>query len=158
MPDGIVDGIAGWLAPAYLWIQAGHVVAVVAWMAALFYLPRLFVYHAERGPPGSELDGTFQVMERRLLRAIMTPAMIATWTFGLLLAIQGGLQLSVAGWGWVKLGAVAAMSAFHRWCAARQQDFAEGRNTRTGRTFRIANEVPTLLLLVIVVMVIVRPV
>jgi putative membrane protein len=157
MPDGIADRIIGWLAPAYLWIQAGHVVAVVAWMAALFYLPRLFVYHAERGPPGSELDETFRVMERRLLRAIMTPAMIATWTFGLLLAAQGGLQLSVAGWGWVKLGAVVAMSAFHGWCAARQREFAEGRNARTGRTYRIANEVPTLLLLVIVVMVIVRP-
>jgi putative membrane protein len=158
MPNGIVDGIIGWLAPAYLWIQAGHVVAVVAWMAGLFYLPRLFVYHAERGAPGTGLDEAFRVMERRLLRAIMTPAMIATWALGLLLAVQGGLQLSAAGWGWVKLGAVLAMSAFHGWCAARQREFAEGRNTRTGRTYRIANEVPTLLLLVIVVMVIVRPV
>lgn len=145
------------LARLYPWLVAGHVVSMVAWMAATFYLPRLFVYHAERGPPGSELDATFQVMERRLLRAIMTPAMIATWAFGLLLAAQGGLQLGQAGWGWVKLAAVVAMTAFQGWCAARRRDFAQGRNTRTGRTFRIANEAPTLLLLVIVVMVIVRP-
>jgi putative membrane protein len=145
------------LAPAYPWIKALHVAAMVAWMAATFYLPRLFVYHAERGLPGTELDATFQVMERRLLKAIMTPAMIATWVLGLLMAAMGGLALSVAVWGWVKLAGVVALSGFHGWCAARVRDFALGRNTRSGRTYRIANELPTLLLLVIVVMVIVRP-
>ena len=143
------------LASLYLWIKAGHVVAMVAWMAGLFYLPRLFVYHVERGPPGSDLDATFQVMERRLLRAIINPAMIATWVLGLVLATLGDWWASP--WLHVKVLGVLALSGFHGWCAARRRDFAEGRNTRTSRTYRIANEVPTLLLLVIVVMVIVKP-
>lgn len=146
-----------WLRPLYPWLLAGHVASMVAWMAATFYLPRLFVYHAERGPVGSELDATFRVMERRLLGAIMTPAMVATWGFGLLLASMGGLDLGGAAWGWAKLAAVLALSGFHGWCAARAREFAEGRNARSGRAYRIANEVPTVLLLVIVVMVIVRP-
>lgn len=149
--------MTGWLASPdlYLWLKAAHVVAVVAWMAGLFYLPRLFVYHAERAPPGSELDATFQVMERRLLRAIMNPAMIATWVLGLLVLWLGGWW----GEGWMqgKLLAVILMSAFHGWCAARRRDFARGRNRRTGRTYRIMNEVPTLLLLAIVALVVVKP-
>jgi putative membrane protein len=139
----------------YLWIKAAHVIAMVAWMAGIFYLPRLFVYHAERAAPGSELDATFQVMERLLLRAIMNPAMIATWGLGAVLVVLGGAW--AAGWFWVKFAAVLGLSAFHGWCAARRRDFAEGRNTRTGRSFRIANEIPTLLLVVIVAMVIVQP-
>jgi protoporphyrinogen IX oxidase len=145
------------LAPYYLWIKAAHVIAVIAWMAGMFYLPRLFVYHAEGGPPGSALDGTFQVMERRLLKAIINPAMIATFLFGTLLALLGGLQLSTSAWGWVKLAAVLVLAGFHGWLSARRRDFAEGRNTRSGRTYRIANELPTLLVVVIVVMVVVRP-
>jgi putative membrane protein len=140
----------------YPWIKAGHVIAVISWMAGLFYLPRLFVYHAERGQPGGELDATFQVMEGKLLKLIMRPAMIATWALGLALAAMGGLQLSVAAWGWVKLAAVLAMTAFHGWLALRARDFAEGRNARTGRAYRIANEVPTLLVVLIVVSVIVK--
>ncbi len=140
---------------AYPWIKAAHVVAMVAWMAGLFYLPRLFVYHAERGTPGSELDATFQVMERRLLRAIINPSMIATWVLGVTLVLLGGWWS--APWLWVKVTAVLILSGFHGWCSARRRDFAEGRNTRTSRTFRIANEAPTLLLLVIVAMVIVKP-
>jgi putative membrane protein len=147
----MLDALAG----AYPWIKAAHVVAMVAWMAGLFYLPRLFVYHAERATPGSELDLTFQVMERRLLRAIMNPAMIATWVLGLALVLLGGWWAEP--WLWTKLAGVLALSGFHGWCAARRRDFAEGRNTRTGRTFRLMNEVPTLLLLVIVVLVIVKP-
>ena len=146
-----------WLQPWYLWIKAAHVVSMVAWMAGMFYLPRLFVYHAERGAPGTELDATFRVMERRLLKAIINPAMVATFAFGITLALMGGLQLGSSLWGWVKLAAVLGLAAFHGWCAARSREFAEGRNTRAGRTYRIANEVPTLLLLVAVVMVIVRP-
>jgi putative membrane protein len=139
----------------YPWLKAAHVVAMTAWMAGLFYLPRLFVYHAETAPPGTDLDATFQVMERRLLRAIMTPAMIATWVLGLVLVWMGGWW--TAGWLHLKLAAVLALSGFHGWCAARRRDFAEGRNSRTGRTYRIMNEVPTLLLLVIVAAVIVKP-
>lgn len=139
----------------YLWLKAAHVVAMTAWMAGLFYLPRLFVYHAEQAPPGSALDATFQVMERRLLRAIMNPAMIATWALGLVLVWMGGWW--AAGWLHLKLVAVLALSAFHGWCAARRRDFAQGRNTRTGRSYRIMNEVPTVLLLVIVAAVIVKP-
>ncbi len=139
----------------YLWIKAAHVIAMVAWMAGIFYLPRLFVYHAERAAPGSELDATFQVMERLLLRVIMNPAMLATWVLGAVLVVLGGAW--AAGWFWVKLAAVLGLSAFHGWCAARRRDFAEGRNTRTGRSYRIANEIPTLLLVVLVAMVIVQP-
>lgn len=140
---------------AYPWIKAAHVVAMVAWMAGLFYLPRLFVYHAETAPPGSPLDATFQVMERRLLRAIMTPAMIATWILGLVLVWIGGWWM--AGWFHLKLAAVLALSAFHGWCAARRRDFAMGRNRRSGRHYRFMNEVPTLLLLIIVGAVVVKP-
>ncbi len=144
----------------YLWIQATHVIAMVAWMAGIFYLPRLFVYHAEglgkQGVvPGSDMDLLFQHQERLLLRAIMNPAMIATWVLGVLLVLLGGWGTS--GWLWVKLAAVVALTAFHMWCAARRRDFAKGRNTRSGRAYRIANEAPTLLLLVIVAMVIVKP-
>ncbi len=136
-------------------LKSLHIIAMVAWMAGMFYLPRLFVYHAERGTPGSELDATFQVMERRLLRAIINPSMIATWVLGVTLVLLGGWWS--APWLWVKVTAVLILSGFHGWCSARRRDFAEGRNTRTGRTYRIANEAPTLLLLLIVVMVIVKP-
>jgi putative membrane protein len=144
------------LAPYLLWLKAGHVVSVIAWMAGLFYLPRLFVYHAEKALPGSELDLLFRTMERRLLRAIMNPAMIASWVFGLLLIALGSFDWSAL-WSWIKLACVIAMTAMHMWLAARRRDFAEGRNRLNGRTYRMANEVPTLLMLVIVAMVIVRP-
>jgi putative membrane protein len=144
------------LIPWMLWLKAGHVVSVIAWMAGLFYLPRLFVYHAEKALPGSELDLLFRTMERRLLRAIMHPAMIASWVFGLILILLGAFDWSAL-WSWVKLAAVLAMTAMHVWLARRQGDFAQGRNRLNGRTYRIANEVPTLLMLVIVAMVIVRP-
>lgn len=140
----------------YPWLKVGHVVSLVAWMAGMFYLPRLFVYHAEKASVDSELDRTFQVMERRLLRLIMNPAMISTWVFGLILIGLGVFDWSAA-WSWIKLAAVIAMTGMHGWLAARLREFAEGRNTRPGRSYRIANEVPTLLMLVIVVMVIVRP-
>ena len=145
-----------WLAPYYSWIKALHVMAVLAWMAGLFYLPRLFVYHAEKAELRSELDLTFQVMEAKLLRVIMNPAMITAWICGLLMIGMGGLDFGAV-WGWAKLGAVIAMTAAHMWMAARRKDFAEGRNTRSGRVYRIANEVPTLLMVVAVIAVIVRP-
>ncbi len=140
----------------YPWIKALHIMAVISWMAGMFYLPRLFVYHAERATVGSELDQTFQIMEQKLLRLIINPAMIVAWICGLILIWQGAFDFSEA-WSWIKLIAVTVMSAFHGWLSARRKEFVKGTNTRTGRTYRIANEVPTVLMLIIVVMVVVRP-
>lgn len=138
----------------YSWIKVGHVASVIAWMAALFYLPRLFVYHAD-APAGSALSETFKVMERRLLKAIMTPAMTATWLFGLWAVYEGGWWTS--GWFHAKLLLVLAMSGFHGACTRWQKDFAADRNRRDARFYRIANEVPTVLMLGIVILVIVKP-
>ena len=138
----------------YPWIKALHVVAVIAWMAAMLYLPRLFVYHAVE-PAGSATSETFKVMERRLLKAIMTPAMIVAWAAGLYLMVKGGWTTS--GWLHAKLALVLAMSATHGALAAWVRAFAEDRNTRPQRFYRIANEVPTLLMIGIVVLVVVKP-
>ena len=143
---------------AYPWIKSLHVIAVIAWMAGLFYLPRLFVYHVERVETGSDTDDMFQTMERRLLRAIMNPAMIATWVFGLALAATPGIVDWGAIWPWTKAAAIVGMTWFHHWCGLRRKDFIAGANTRSGRDYRIMNEVPTLLLIVIVVSVIARPI
>ncbi len=140
----------------YPWAKAIHVMAVLSWMAGLFYLPRLFVYHAEQVETGSQTDALFQTMERKLLNFIMRPAMYATWGFGLfLVAIPGVVDWGLV-WPWTKAASVLAMTWFHFWLAARRLDFAAGRNSRTGRTFRMMNEVPTLLMIVIVVSVIVK--
>jgi len=144
------------LALSYPWIKALHLAAVISWMAGMFYLPRLFVYHAERATPGSDLDRTFQIMERKLMKVIMGPAMIVTWLAGGALIGLGGFDWSM-GWTWVKLAAVVVMTGCHVWLAQRQREFAAGANTRDGRTYRIANEVPTVLMLIIVVMVVVKP-
>jgi putative membrane protein len=150
--------MSAFLIAGYPWIKALHVIAMVAWMAGLFYLPRLYVYHAENADPGSRLDQTFQTMEQRLLRAIMNPAMIATWIFGLLLvSTPGVVNFRTDLWIYPKLAAVLALTWFHMWLAARRRDFAAHRNRMSGRGYRLMNEVPTLALVVIVVMVIVRP-
>ncbi|PSK88415.1 putative membrane protein [Limimaricola soesokkakensis] len=141
---------------AYPWIKTGHILSFVAWMAGMFYLPRLFVYHAERAESGSQLDETFQIMEMKLLKLIMGPAMISTWLFGLLLISFGVVDWSEP-WPWIKAAAVLAMTGMHGWLSKRRKEFAAGTNSRSGRQYRIANEVPTLLLLVIVVAVVVRP-
>lgn len=138
----------------YLWLKAAHVVALIAWMAGLLYLPRLFVYHSEAGV-GSPQSETFKVMERRLLRAIMNPAMIATWLLGLWLAYEGGFLRS--GWLHAKLALVLALSALHGHFAAGVRAFAEDRNTRSARYWRILNEAPAVLLIGVVVLVIVKP-
>ena len=143
------------LAGAYPWIKALHVIAVIAWMAGLFYLPRLFVYHVERGADAGT-DALFQVMELRLLRAIMNPAMVATWVFGLCLVLTPGLVDWSAVWPWTKAASVLAMTWFHHWLALRRKDFAAGRNVLAGRRYRMMNEVPTLLMVVIVLSVIVK--
>ena len=148
--------MADFLSGAYPWVKALHVIAVVAWMAGLFYLPRLFVYHVEQVARGSPTEAMFLVMERRLLRAIMVPAMAATWLFGLLLVAVPGVVDWLQVWPWSKAASVLAMTGFQIWLARRWQDFAAGRNRLTGRQYRIANEVPTLLLIVIVFSVMVK--
>lgn len=144
------------LLPYYSWIKALHIISVISWMAGMFYLPRLFVYHAERAEVGSELDLTFQVMEQKLLRLIINPAMIATWVFGLTMVALGGFDFSSV-WTWVKIVCVLLMSGMHGWLSARRKEFKSGTNTRSGRTYRLANEVPTVLMIVIVIAVVVRP-
>lgn len=144
------------LLTAYPWIKAFHVMAVIAWMAGLFYLPRLFVYHCEV-KPGSVESERFKVMERRLLRQIMLPAMFAVWALGLVLAFTPGVIDWHAGWWHVKLAAVLAMTGFHGALSRWRRDFLEDRNQRPQRFYRIANEVPTVLMIIIVLMVIVRP-
>jgi protoporphyrinogen IX oxidase len=138
----------------YEWIKVLHVVAIISWMAALLYLPRLFIYHcdAERGSVQSE---TFKVMERRLLKAIMTPAMIVAWLSGLFLAWRGGWLL--AGWFHVKFVGVVGMSAVHGYLAVVTRRFAEDANSQPQRFYRVVNEIPTVLMLLVVAMVIVKP-
>ncbi|HKM63287.1 MAG TPA: protoporphyrinogen oxidase HemJ [Acidisphaera sp.] len=136
--------------------KALHVIALIAWMAGLFYLPRLYVYHCEV-PAGSRESERFKVMERRLLKQITTPAMLATWFFGILLVLTPGIVDWSAEWWHLKLAAVLLMTGFHGAASRWRRDFLEDRNRRPQRFYRIANEVPTLLLMVIVIMVIVRP-
>jgi protoporphyrinogen IX oxidase len=148
--------VTAFLADWYLVTKSLHVISIIAWMAGLFYLPRLYVYHAEQVQAGSRADTMFQTMERRLLRAIMNPAMIAAWIFGLALVATPGVVDWSAPWSWVKAASVLAMTGFHGWLAARRKDFAAGRNTHSGRTYRMMNEVPTVLMVVIVFAVITR--
>ena len=139
---------------AYLWVKAVHVIAVISWMAGLLYLPRLFVYHCAV-PPRSETSETFKVMERRLIRAIMTPAMVVVWTLGLIMAVDGGLFLQH--WFHAKLLAVVGMTAVHLFLNHCRLEFAENANRRSGKFYRVINEVPTLLMIIIVILVIVKP-
>ena len=145
------------LISAYPWVLSLHVISVIAWMAGLFYLPRLFVYHVERAKSDNEIDALFQTMERRLLRVIMNPAMVATWVFGLMLVFTPGVVDWSAVWPWTKAGAVLGMTWFHYWLGLRRQDFQNQNNSVTGRQFRLMNEVPTVLVIIIVVSVIARP-
>jgi putative membrane protein len=138
------------------YIKAFHVIAIIAWMAGLLYLPRLFVYHAT-SKVGSEQSETFKVMERRLLRLITTPAMAASWLFGLILAFSGAIDWSRDGWFHLKLILVLALSAYHGLLVVWTKDFAMDRNTRSARFYRIANEIPTVLMILIVILVVVRP-
>jgi len=139
----------------YDWLKAGHVISVIAWMAGMMYLPRLFVYHAE-SPVGSDKSETFKVMERRLFRGIINPAMVLTWLFGLAMIAHGMIDWG-QGWPWVKAAMVLALSGIHGWYSRLRRAFAEDRNTRPARFFRMINEVPFLIAIVIVIMVIVRP-
>lgn len=144
------------LATAYPWTKSLHVISVIAWMAGLFYLPRLFVYHAEEVEQGSATDLLFQKMERKLLRLIMNPAMTAAWVFGLCLVFTPGIVSWSETWPWTKAAGVLGMTWFHHWLGYRRKDFLAGANRRSGRTYRMMNEVPTLFLAVIVFSVIVK--
>ena len=141
---------------AYLWLKALHLISVIAWLAGMLYLPRLFVYHCD-AEPGSELSETLKVMERRLLKVIINPAMVASWAFGLAMLTSGGEALWSQPWMIVKLVCVVGLSAAHsrmvRWC----KDFGADRNTHTQKFYRIANEVPTALMVVAIIMVVVQP-
>ena len=145
------------LISAYPWVKSLHVISVISWMAGLFYLPRLFVYHVERAQNNREISELFELMEVRLLRAIMNPAMIATWVFGLMLVFTPGIVDWGDLWPWTKAAAVIAMTWFHHWLGLRRKDFLNGKELPSGRYFRMANEVPTVLLIVIVISVIARP-
>lgn len=142
------------MANYYLWIKALHVISAIAWMAGMLYLPRLFVYHADT-PKGSPQSETFKIMERRLLRAIINPAMVATWIFGLAMAFIGNLWDQP--WLWAKLILVLILSGLHGMLSRWRRDFEHDRNTRPARFYRMVNEVPTVLMIGIVVLVIVKP-
>lgn len=138
----------------YEWLKAFHVLAVISWMAGMLYLPRLMVYHVD-APPGSVQSETFKVMERRLLRGIMTPSMIVTWVLGLYLAWAAfGFK---GGWLHGKLLLVVLLSGVHGYLVGRVRDFANDRNTKSGRFYRVINEVPAVLMVGIVILVIVKP-
>jgi protoporphyrinogen IX oxidase len=143
----------------YGWIKAFHIIAVIAWLAGMLYLPRLFVYHCA-AQTGSVQSETFKVMERRLLRAIINPAMIATWVLGVWLAWFGPdsrYGWFASGWLWAKLVLVLVLSALHGFFARWVKDFAADRNRHSQNFYRIINEVPTVLLIAIVLLVVLKP-
>ncbi|RJE83454.1 CopD family protein [Paracoccus onubensis] len=147
--------MTGLLALIYLYVKAFHVMAVMSWMAGLFYLPRLFVYHVERGAKADEPAASLLIMEDKLLRLIMRPAMIATWVSGLILVLTPGVVDWSMSWPWVKAGCVLIMTWFHGWCAGQRRALAQGI-WLSGKRYRLMNEVPTLLMIVIVLSVILK--
>jgi len=144
------------LTSLYPWAKALHIVSVISWMAGLFYLPRLFVHHVERAGSDGETHETFIMMEDKLLRVIMNPAMIATWVFGICLVFTPGIVDWSSIWPWLKAVGVIGMTWFHHWLGLRRKELLAGTNTRSGRTFRLMNEVPTVLMIVIVFSVVVK--
>jgi protoporphyrinogen IX oxidase len=144
------------LAPFYAWTKALHLIAVITWMAGIFYLPRLYVYHSQVAV-GSEQDALFKIMERRLLRGIMNPSMIAVWLFGITLVLTPGVVSWTEGWWHLKLASVFGMTWFHHHLSLGRKALERGERPHTERYWRAMNEVPTVLLLVIVIMVIVKP-
>ncbi|MFD2265328.1 protoporphyrinogen oxidase HemJ [Lacibacterium aquatile] len=145
------------LTAAYPWIKALHIISVISWMAGMFYLPRLYVYHVD-APVGSAQSETFKVMERKLLRFIINPAMIATFIFGgLLLAVPGLIDWKHDGWVHGKLTLVLVMAGFHGFLSRWRKDFAADRNKRSARFYRQMNEIPTVLMILIVILVVVKP-
>jgi len=141
----------------YLWLKAFHIIFVITWMAGLFYLPRLFVYHT-RVKTGSDQDKLFQLMEYKLLRIIMGPSSVLVWVFGVALIYSIGTAVFFDGvWGWVKLAAVIALTWYHHVLGRYRKAFAAGQNQHDEKFYRRINEVPSVLLIIIVIMVVVRP-
>ena len=138
------------------WVKALHVISVIAWMAGMMYLPRLFVYHAD-SVVGSDKSETFKLMERRLYRGIITPAMIATWVFGLWLAFGYGIVDFSMGWMWLKTAMVLALSGVHGWYGSLLRAFQQDRNEKPAKFFRAINEIPFVMAIIIVIAVIVKP-
>ena len=141
---------------AYTWVKALHLIAVISWMAGLLYLPRLFVYHCS-AQHGSDKSETFKVMERRLLRVIMNPAMVLSWLLGGVLLSHLGPSLVVLSWLHVKLVSTIFLTVIHMMMARWRKDFEADRNTRSDKFYRAANEIPTFLMFIIIIMVIVKP-
>jgi len=144
------------LAAAYPWVKALHIIAVIAWMAGLLYLPRLFVYHAD-SPLGSNRAAMLEVMERRLSHAIMLPAAVLTYGFGIMLAATPGVVDWQRGWIWTKLGLVMLLTLFHVMLAHWRRHLARGRRPHSGKFYRVMNELPTVVMIAIVVLVVVKP-
>jgi putative membrane protein len=144
------------LALAYPWVKALHIISVISWMAALFYLPRLFVHHTEKAGLSGEMHEVFAMMEYKLARVIMSPAMNLTWGFGILLVLTPGIVDWSDIWPWTKGFAVITMTVFHSWLIMRMKAFGRGENTLTGRQYRMMNEVPTVLMIIIVFSVVVK--
>jgi putative membrane protein len=146
------------LAAIYPWSKALHIIAVISWMAGLLYLPRLFVHHVERAAGNAEMTATFEMMERKLLRFIMNPAMVVSWVMGICLVFTPGVvDLSSDIWLHIKFVLIIIMSLMHHRFGIWRKELAAGTNTRTGRYFRMMNEVPTLAMIGIVVLAVVRP-
>ena len=139
----------------FLWYKAIHVISIISWMAAMFYMPRLFVYHSKVAV-GSEMDETFKIMEKRLLRIIMTPAMISSYIFGLLIAYIYGMQ-ALGVWFHIKMLAIIGLTVVHGLNAKWVKDFANGRNQNSEKFYRIMNEVPVFLMVIAVIMVVLKP-
>ena len=144
------------LAIFYPWIKSIHIISVISWMAGLFYLPRLFVHHSESVKLSGETHDLFCMMEKKLFKVIMTPAMISTWIFGLLLVFTPGIVDWSNVWPWVKAAGVISMTGFHEWLGGELRRFSSGTNILEGRQYRIMNEVPTFLMILIVVSVVVK--
>ena len=148
--------MSGFLTASYPWIKAFHIIAIIAWMAGLLYLPRLYVYHADV-PPGSRRAAMLEIMERRLLRGIMLPAIVMTYGFGVMLLSVPGVVDWRQGWIWSKLALVLLLTVFHVTLAHWRRDFAAGRFLRSSRFYRLVNEIPTLIMIAIVLLVVLKP-
>ncbi len=144
------------LSLAYPWIKGLHIISVISWMAGIFYLPRLFVHHTERVGLGGETHDLFCMMEYKLAHVIMGPALVATWIFGFCLVFTPGIVDWSSTWPWVKAAAVIGMTVFHIWLERRVAEFGRGQNRLSGKRYRMMNEVPTVLMIVIVLSVTVK--
>lgn len=150
------DVLTDLLSLGYPWIKAFHVMSVISWMAALFYLPRLMVHHTERAGLSGEMHDTFAMMEYKLAMVIMRPGMMATWVFGLCLVATPGIVDWSMIWPWLKGASVVAMTLFHIWLMKRMRGFQMGQNSLSGKQYRVMNEVPTVLMFIIVISVFVK--